>query len=151
VKLIICSRDIDSTLLKGDLISWLDDNVKLGTAEGLYNALFHDVYVNQNDYLNSVPFTVLNLPLITFEDIRPILEDVIILGVDGADGNIRKWKIDDSALEQRGISDYPINDVSLTKVKWSEVLPEPIRRDTLRAYREITRADIVITDILVAR
>lgn len=144
MKLVICSRDVDETLVKGDLISWHDEAEFEGRYVGLHNAVSNGL--GKDEYLNSHPFTILILPLITYEDIRVIIEDVDI------DTGIRKWKIDDSSLEQRGQgSVYSDEDNMPTKLRWEEVFAPPIRRDTLRAYREISRSDIVIADILVAR
>lgn len=147
MKLIICNRDIDVTLVEGDLISWHDDSAALGTHEGLFNALFSGKFPDQISYTN--PFVILTLPLITYEDIQLIKEDV------DTDGQIetRKWKIDFSNLEQRVQgSTYASDDITPTKLRWEQVIKAGlIRRDTLRAYGEITRNDVVINDILVAR
>lgn len=172
MKLIVCSKDIDATLIKGDLISWRDDAAEIGNAEGLYNALSFGAYPSAEDYLTKSPFTILTLPLITYEDMRPIIEEVVHFDFYGVpiadiaayydvmyDSDIqtvttkRKWKIDDSALELRANgSTYAAGDISPTKSRWTQVIKTGlIRRDTLNAYREITRADIVIGDILVAR
>ncbi len=145
MRLIICSRNIDSTLVKGDLISWHDDASEIGDAEGLFNALKSGVYKDQAAYLAEAPFTILNLPRITYNDIKIIIDDTVKFT------GTRKWKIDDSALEQRGNSTYPANDNSPNNRRWKNVISGNVRRDTLRAYREITRADIVISNIIVPR
>lgn len=152
MKLIICSRDIDDTLIEGDLISWHDDDDVGGKSEGLFNALTHGVY-NQSDYLANIPFIILNAPLITLADIRPIVEDVTAVGEnDGEDDSIRNWKIDISMLERRPQgSFYNEADMSATKARWGQVITGQIRRDTFNAYREITRADLTIDMIMVAR
>lgn len=151
MKLVICSRDVDATLVKGDLISWHEDGAFEGTCVGLFNALTYQTYQSKIDYDLKAPFTILNLPLVTYDDIRPVFEDVV-LPVDDDAGEARKWKIDDSNLERRPTnSTYPSDDSSETRARWLTVLPDLIRRDTLNAYREITRPDTVIADILVAR
>ncbi len=165
MKLVVCSKDIDSTLIKGDLISWHNDGDFEGREVGLFNALSFN-RATRADYLVSTPFMILNLPNITYEDIRPIIEDMIYLdnlNVPIADiaafneiskdyTSKRKWKIDFSSLELRGRNSvYTGNTISPTRTRWSQVVPAPIRRDTLNAYNEISRADTVISDIKVAR
>ena len=164
MKLIVCSKDIDSTLIKGDLISWHEDNAFEGKEVGLFNAVSNGK--DSAEYLASTPFIILNLPLITQADIQPIIEEMIyrdamnvpiddIAAFDAISQDYtstRKWKINFDSLEQRGQnSTYANDDTSPTKQRWEQVVPLPIRRDTLNAYNEITRADIVIADILVLR
>ena len=164
MKLIVCSKDIDATLIKGDLISWHNDSDFEGKEVGLFNAATNGK--DPDEYLASTPFSILNLPLVVESDIQPILNEKIYLDpmqVPIADietfsetsqdyTSKRKWKVDFSALEQRGQgSTYANDDVSPTKSRWEQVVSPPIRRDTLTAYNEITRADIVISDILVLR
>ena len=166
MKLIVCSKDIDATLIKGDLISWHNDSEFEGKEVGLFNAVSNGK--NATEYLASTPFIILNLPLITETDIQPILNEIIYLDptqVPIADieayvladneaeyTSKRKWKINFDSLEQRGLgSTYADEDISPTKTRWAQVVSPPIRRDTLNAYNEITRADITIADILVLR
>ena len=164
MKLIICSKDIDETLIKGDLISWHDDDGFEGKEVGLFNAVTNGK--DSAKYLATTPFIILNLPLITQADIQPIVDEMIyrdamnvpiddIAAFDIASTDYtskRKWKVDFSGLELRSQgSTYTDADVSPAKARWAQVVAPPIRRDTLNAYLEITRDDIVIADILVLR
>ena len=166
MKLIVCSKDIDATLIKGDLISWHGEPEFIGNSVSLYNALNSGVYPSADDYLTKAPFMVINFPLITYEDIRPIIEeyiyfdslgnpiaDIAAYAATGEEINAqRKWKINTLGLEARQANTYYApEDIAEEKTKWLEVLPPPIRRDTVNAYREATLPTTVIADILVAR
>jgi len=166
MKLVICSRDIDETLIEGDLISWHDDASTLGNSEGMYNALRSGSYPDSVDYLSKVPFLVVTFPLITYEDMRPIIEEMIHLDnlnipiddiaafneTSGDYSSARKWKIDISGLETRQANTfYAPEDIAAEKTKWLEVLSPPIRRDTINAYQEATLPTTSIGDILVLR
>lgn len=151
MKLIVCARDVDDTLQAGDLIAWLPDNGYEGDKVGLYNSLL-TAKRGKTEYLNRTPFEIVNAPLITEADCLVIRDDIYSYGVDGSDGVERKWKIDTSTLEQRGVGDYPPGDKSETAERWRKVLTgENIRRDTFRAYKEITRNDIDMPSIIIAR
>ena len=166
MKLVVCSRDIDTTLIKGDLISWHEEADYLGDSVSLHAALNKGTYPSAEDYLTKTPFLVVNFPLITYEDIQPIIEEFIYLDnlnipIDdiAAFSEIsqdytskRKWKIDISGLETRQANTfYAPQDIAAEKTKWLEVLPPPIRRDTINAYREATLPTTVIADIMVLR
>jgi len=156
MKLVVCYKNIDTTLQQGDLISWHEDGEFEGQSVGLYNYLKYGKGT-KDEYLATTPFITIDAPLITYEDIRIILEDVDLIPlnlpfVDDNFARVRKWKLDltNSELREQNTF-YIINDVSFEKLRWLEVLPEPIRRDTLNAYLEITLPTAVIADILVPR
>lgn len=171
MKLVICSKDVDNTLIAGDLISWHEDNANTGKHVGLHNALASSGYANSANYLDKTPFLIITFPLITYEDIRPILEEMVYLdammipiddiaayeaaiydpGVQTYTSE-RKWKIDISNLESRQANTfYSPQDIAAEKTKWLQVLEPPIRRDTVNAYHEATLPTTVISDILVLR
>lgn len=164
--IVICSKDIDATLKEGDLISWHDDASTLGRKESLHTALQSGAYANAADYLAEAPFTVITFPLITYEDIRPIIEEMVyfdnlMIPIDDIAAfneisddytSVRKWKIDTANLETRQANTfYTPQDIAAEKTKWLEVLDPPIRRDTVNAYREATLPATSINDIKVLR
>lgn len=166
MKLVICSKDVDNTLIAGDLISWHDNNASTGNHVGLHNALASSGYANSANYLDSTPFLIITFPLITYEDIRPIFEEMVYLDammipiddiaafneISSDYTSVRKWKIDISNLESRQANTfYTPQDIAAEKTKWLQVLEPPIRRDTVNAYREATLPTTLISDILVLR
>jgi len=148
--LVVCNRDIDSTLVKGDLVSWFEEANNAGKAEGIINGIDFGQYLSIEDYLARSPFAMLALPLVTISDIQPILNDLIIFG-DGE--TVRKWKIDYSDLEYREeYSTYDEVSPSPTRDRYIGIEQgSDVRRDTLNAYLEILRDDIKIDDIQVLR
>ena len=152
--LIVCARDIDSTLIKGDLIAWHDQESKLGKKEGIINAVTKSGR-DKADYMQKSPFIILNLPLITYSDIQPIIEDMNFEGdIESGDmvATTRKYKINFDSLENRGEgSKYPADDESTTRSRYTGIESGLVRRDTLKAYNELTRNDITIEDIQVLR
>lgn len=151
--LITCIRDIDSTLLEGDLIAALEANQYFGNKVGLLNAIESGKYPDVDNYLQRTSFIILDLPLVSYRDIKPIIDDQnFILIREGRVNTGRKWKIDFSNLELRARdSYYADDDTTPTKTRLQRVVEGRIRRDTLNAYNEITRPDITIDDIKVLR
>lgn len=142
MKLIVCSKDIDSTLIQGDLISWHNDADILGRSEGMHNALKYGIKPDAASYQADLPFIILHLPNITIDDLGPFI------GV----GSGRPVKINFAPLENRAPNSYfPADDTSPDKLYWEQVIAGPIRRDTLTAYNEITRTDINFAGIVVPR
>jgi len=153
MKLIVCCKDVDDSLSKGDLISWREDDAFEGKRVGLFNAVKYNEYTKE-DYLERTPFIVLNIPSITYDDLKVMWEDVDLTPDENGDpkGTLL-WKIDFEKLERRPVgSIYSQEETQPTKQRWNKVIDGDIRRDTLRAYREITRPDVVTIDqIKVAR
>jgi len=146
--LVVCNKDVDWTLLKGDLIAWHDDKEYLGRQVSVVNGVTQGAYLDKDEYLAKAPFIILNLPLVTEHDALIIAREMIIFGEDSS---VRKWKVDFSALEQRSESYYDDLIQSDTKDKFLPIESGQVRRDTLTAYNEITRNDITIDDIKVLR
>jgi len=153
MKLIVCARDIDDTLIKGDLISWHRDNEFEGNKVGLINAVEGGSSPDVDSYISRTPFIILTLPLVTYRDIKPIIDEYnFVLVREGRENTGRKWKIDFSNLEMRTRDTYySDNDTTPTKARLRRAVKNRIRRDTLNAYNEITRSDITIDDIKVLR
>jgi len=152
--LIVYARDIDHARKKGDLIAWHEQESALGKKEGIINAVTKSGRAKA-DYMQKSPFIILNLPLITYEDIQPIIEEMNFEGdIDSGDMVAigRKWKISFDNLEKRGNgSKYAADDNSATRSRYTGIESGLVRRDTLRAYNELTRNDITINNIQVLR
>ena len=152
--LVVCARDIDSTLVRGDLISWKDGPDITGKQVGVVNAVTLGSATDVDSYIAGTPYIVLNLPQVTMDDVEEIRRDCHEVWEDGvrqADGP-RRWKIDFSALENRGNNTfYGEADDTPTKRRFGAIVSGAVRRDTLNAYNEITRANITMADIKVLR
>ena len=165
MKLVVCIKNIGSTLQQGDLIAWFSDGVYEGHEVGLYNYLKNGKG-SKNNYLSKTPFLVVDLPLVSYEDIQPIIEEMVYLDptktqiddialyAETKDDytSSRKWKLTADNLDQETLNSFfSSNDTSPIKAKWGEVMSGRIRKDTINAYLEGTLPTTVIADILVAR
>lgn len=163
----VCARDIDSTLVRGDLIAWHEADHPFGRQEGIINAITRGRTRDIVEYIGKSPFIILNLPLVSRRDIEPIRKemhyedmeyeeynerkDIMVAGIR-KEATTRVWKIDFSQLELRTRdSYYAVDAVSTTREKYLAIEKGLVRRDTLNAYNEITRDNITIDDIKVLR
>ena len=151
--LIVAAKDIGDTIVKGDLIHYLENEGEYGRKEGFSNAILNGAFSDEEDHRLHSPFVYLDLPLVTRDDCDEIRDS---LNYDDVNGELvataRTYKIEFESLEKRSAgSTYGEGEASPTKDKYAAIVGGGVRRDTLNAYLEILRDDVSIEDIRVVR